>query len=190
MPVTEHEHFKAKIIKTPLGKTFLDFGQNMAGYVEFSVKAKAGQKILLRYGEYIDKDGEFTQKNFQLSIRNYTTPLQQTEYICRDGENRYKPKFSIFGFRYVQIESDIEINPEDFTAIAVYSDLETTGAFSCSNTLINKFFENTVWSAKAICAICQQTARQESGMDGQEMHRYSAQQLVICLITIPLRSSI
>jgi alpha-L-rhamnosidase len=149
VPVTEHEHFKAKIIKTPLGKTFLDFGQNMAGYVEFSVKAKAGQKILLRYGEYIDKDGEFTQKNFQLSIRNYTTPLQQTEYICRDGENRYKPKFSIFGFRYVQIESDIEINPEDFTAIAVYSDLETTGAFSCSNTLINKFFENTVWSAKS-----------------------------------------
>lgn len=149
VPVTEHEHFSPVLITTPKGKTVLDFGQNIAGYVTFSVRASGGQKITVRYGEYIGPDGEFTQKNFQLSMKKHTTPLQKTEYICHEGMNTYKPSFSIFGFRYAEIESEPETGPEDFTAIAVYSDMETTGSFSCSNSLINRFFENTVWSAKS-----------------------------------------
>lgn len=38
--------------------------------------------------------------------------------------------------------------PEEYTAIAVYSDMERTGFFESSNALLNKFVENTVWSAK------------------------------------------
>lgn len=145
--VTEHEHFKAELIITPSGRNVLDFGQNMAGYVSFDVNAKAGQTIRMRFGEYLD--GEFTQKNFQLSTKHYTTPLQKVFYTCHEGLNSYKTKFSVFGFRYVEIESGIQINPEDYTAIAVYSGFETAGYFTCSNALINKFLENTVWSAKS-----------------------------------------
>ena len=65
VPVTEHERLKAKLITTPSGKTVLDFGQNIAGYAEFTVNARAGQKIKLRFGELLDENGEFTQKNIQ-----------------------------------------------------------------------------------------------------------------------------
>ena len=148
VPVTEHERFSPSGITTPSGKTVLDFGQNIAGYVAFSISAKAGQKLSLRFGEMLDKDGEFTQKNIQCANKQKTTPLQQVEYICRDGRNDYKTTFAIFGFQYVLVESDIAIDPADFTAIAVYSDLERTGWFESSNELLNRLFDCTLWSAK------------------------------------------
>ncbi len=146
--VTEHERLKPKRITTPSGKTVLDFGQNIAGYIQFSVTAKAGQRIFLRFGEMLDESGEFTQKNIQCVSKKITTPLQQVDYICKDGENHYKTTFAIFGFQYVLVETEVPFQAEDFTAIAVYSDIEQTGQFESSNTLLNRFVEATVWSAK------------------------------------------
>ena len=148
VPVTEHEHLKAALLTTPSGKTVLNFGQNIAGYVEFTVTARTGQKIKLRFGELLDENGEFTQKNIQCANKNITTPLQQVIYTCKECENHYKTTFAIFGFQYVLVETDVAFQPEDFTAIAVYSDMERTGWFESSNTLLDKFVENTVWSAK------------------------------------------
>lgn len=148
VPVTEHERLKAKRITTPSGKTVLDFGQNIAGYAEFTVTAHIGQKIKLRFGELLDENGEFTQKNIQCSSKKITMPLQQVIYTCKEGKNHYKTTFAIFGFQYVLVETDVAFQSEDFAAIAVYSDMERTGFFESSNALLNKFVENTVWSAK------------------------------------------
>ena len=149
VPVTEHERFKPALITTPAGKKVLDFGQNIAGIISFTMKAKAGQRVLLKFGEMLDSDGEFTQENIQLKKKNgYTTPLQQVEYFCKDGVNEYKTTFSVFGFRYALVETEAEFKAEDFTAIAVYSDMEQTGFFESSDELLNNLFEATVWSAK------------------------------------------
>lgn len=151
VPVTEHEKFcDPHLIITPEGKKVLDFGQNIAGYVSFEINAHDGQKLLLRFGEMLDKDGEFTQKNIQCANKKRTkvTPLQQVVYTCREGINRYKTKFAVFGFQYVLVEGDADWAPEDFTAIAVYSDMEENMKFECSDALINKFVSNTLWSAK------------------------------------------
>ncbi len=146
--VTEHETFKPEMIAAPSGKIILDFKQNIAGYVEFKVNAKGGEKITLRCGEMLDENGELTLKNIQCSSKKKTTPLQKIEYTCKKGENHYKTKFSIFGFQYVEVDTSLEINPDDFTAIAVYSDLEETGKFDSSNELLNQFVKNTMWSLK------------------------------------------
>lgn len=126
----------------------LDFKQNIAGYVEFKINAKGGEKIILRCGEMLDEKGELTLKNIQCSNKKKTTPLQKIEYICKKGENHYKTKFAIFGFQYVEVDTSLEIKPNDFTAIAVYSDLEETGTFDSSNELLNQFVKNTMWSLK------------------------------------------
>lgn len=151
VPLTEHEHFtNPKLISTPKGKTVLDFGQNIAGYVAFKIRARAGQKLTLRFGEMFDEAGEFTQKNIQCANKKHTkvSPLQKVEYTCAEGVNSYKTKFAIFGFRYVLAEGDVSFSPEDFTAIAVYSDMDETLSFDCSNQLIHQFVKNTLWSAK------------------------------------------
>ena len=149
VPIREKESFNAVgVITTPSGKKVLDFGQNIAGYVKFSLSAKAGQSIKMRFGEMFDENGEFTQKNIQCATKKRQTPLQEINYIAKDGLNEYKTKFAIFGFQYALVEGDIDWKPEDFTAIAVYSDMEETLEFDCSHELINKFVENTRWSAK------------------------------------------
>ena len=148
VPITEHERFTPTLITTPGGKKVLDFGQNIAGYIEFTLTAAQGQRVFLRFGEMLGRDGEFTQKNIQLSMGDKTTPLQQVEYFCREGRNHYKTTFAIFGFQYALVETDVPFRPGDFTAIAVYSDLETTARFESSNPLLNRLVENTLWSAR------------------------------------------
>ena len=149
VPLTEHERFiNPAVITTPTGKKVLDFGQNIAGYIEFTIKGKAGQNLKLRFGELIGADGEFTQKNIQCATKKRATPLQQVVYTCKNGVSSYKTKFAIFGFQYVLIEGDAPWKNEDFTAIAVYSDMEETLTFESSNELLNKFVECTRWSAK------------------------------------------
>lgn len=148
VPVREHETFKPDVITTPTGRKVLDFRQNIAGILSFRLTAKDGQKVFLRFGEMLDENGEFTQKNIQLTNKKGTTPLQQVIYTCREGLNEYKVTFAVFGFQYVLVDTAVEWQPGDFTAIAVYSDLERTGWFESSNALLDKFVENTVWSAK------------------------------------------
>ena len=145
----EQERLSVKnVIRTPQGKTIFDFGQNIAGYVEFDVVAGEGQRVFLRFGEKLDEAGEFTQHNIQCVRKNLITPLQQIKYICKDGQNHYKTRFAIFGFQYVLVESDVHMDPENMTAIAVYSDFETTFKFDSSNRLLNQFVQNTLWSLK------------------------------------------
>lgn len=145
----ENEIFLPKLITSPKGKKILDFGQNFAGYVSFSINAKKGDRIVLRFGEMLLSDGEFTQRNFQLVSKKKTTPLQRVDYTCKDGKNEYKSRFSIFGFRYVEVETEVEIKAEDFKGIAVYSAFVQTGWFDSSNLLLNQLVHATLWSTKS-----------------------------------------
>lgn len=144
----ENEILNPKLLISPSGKKILDFGQNFAGYVLFHVEAKEGKTITLRFGEMLNTEGEFTQKNIQLTMGKKTTPLQRVEYVCKNGFNEYKTRFAIFGFQYVEVETELEIKAEDFVGIAVYSAFEQTGYFDSSNPLLNKLVDATLWSTK------------------------------------------
>ena len=146
--VTEHEHFTPTVTKAPNGKTLLNFGQNIAGYISFRIQAKKDQRLTFRFGEMLDAEGNLTQKNIQCAMKDHVTPLQQIVYTCKEGRNEYKTTFAVFGFQYAEVDTDIELKPEDVTAIAVYSDMEQTGFFESSNTLLNRFVEATIWSTK------------------------------------------
>lgn len=148
VPVIEHEHFMPVITKAPNGKKLLNFGQNIAGYISFSMQANQGQRLTFRFGELLDEDGNLTQKNIQLTVKNHTTPLQQIVYTCKEGLNEYKTTFAVFGFQYAEVDTDIELKPENVTAIAVYSDIRRTGFFESSNDLLNRFVDAAMWSAK------------------------------------------
>ena len=150
VPVKAHERLHpVKIWDAPNGKKLLDFGQNLAGVVAFQVRAKEGQRIFLRFGEMLDKEGNLTLNNVHPSPKVDTTPKQEIDYTCREGLNEYCMRFGIFGFRYGELDSEVEIAPEDIESVAIYSDLERTGWFECSNDLVNQTVTNTIWSAKS-----------------------------------------
>ena len=149
VPVTEHERFHPTITTAPNGRKLLDFGQNLAGYVAFTVNARVGQRMLWRFGEMLDADGNLTLKNIQCVGKKKTSPLQQIDYTCGEGRNEYKTTFAVFGFRYAEVETDVELLPENIEAIAVYSDMAETGRFESSNELLNRFVDATRWSTKS-----------------------------------------
>lgn len=144
--IVEHEQFSpVRIITTPKGERVIDFGQNLTGYVQIQLTAKAGEQVKLSHGEVLDSNGNFYNANYRAAKAELT-------YICRDGEQVYHPRLTFYGFRYVRIDAfpgGIEAATEDnFTAIAVYSDIKRTGWLSCSHPLLNKFFENVIWGQK------------------------------------------
>ena len=151
VPVRGIEHFEGKVIRVPNGDLVVDFGQNIAGFVKMKLRGcKAGQTITIAHGETLDHGGNFTMVN--IAGPGFTTEyFQQVTYIAEGpDEVLYAPLFSIFGFRYIRIEGyDRELmQPGDFFAVAVYSALDETGDFVCSNPLINKLVSNSRWSQK------------------------------------------
>lgn len=150
VPVVEQERFAGKIMITPNGETVIDYGQNLAGYVEFTVDAKEGQTLIMTHGESLDENGDFTIENFQDRKRHKEGEIKQrVVLICRNGRNHYKSKFTIWGFRYAKIETDIDLSTANFTSIAVYSNMEQTGSFHCSNEDVNQLVCNSIWSMKS-----------------------------------------
>ena len=164
--IFEAEHFRAKLLISPTGKKILDFSQNLAGYIKFRFKGENGQKIRLQMSETLD-NGEFTRATLRVD-EGYPEILQETVFICDGNEHFFEPEGFYSGFRYALVEGADEVNAEDFEAVAVYSKLDFTGKFSCSNEKINRFHENTVWSLKSnfvdVPTDC--PTREKSGWDG------------------------
>ena len=149
VPIREREAFPGRLFTAPNGETVLDFGQNIAGYVEMTLTAHAGQKVLLTCGETLDENGNFTQENFQDRSRHKEGgTAQMLELICKEGVNHWKPSFTIMGFQYAKVETDADLTGAVFTAHAVYSDMAVTGSFTCGNKAANRLVANSIWSQK------------------------------------------
>ena len=141
-PVREQERLCVKeVITTPKGEKVLDFGQELTGYVEFTANAPKGTKTVLQHFEVLDRDGNVYTENLR----------DAKEQLCviSDGEPfTYKPLYTFYGFRYVQVIGLDSFKPEDFTAIVVHSEMKRMGYFECSNELLNKFAHNVIWGQK------------------------------------------
>ncbi|WP_026485767.1 family 78 glycoside hydrolase catalytic domain [Caldanaerobius polysaccharolyticus] len=144
LPVRRQEMIKPiSMFMTPKGERVIDFGQNIAGWVKFTVKGNPGDKVVLKHAEVLDAAGNFYTENLR-------SAKQRIEYILKGGETEtFEPHFTFQGFRYVMIEEyPGEPSLDAFTAVVIHSDMEPTGSFSCSNELINQLQHNILWGLK------------------------------------------
>jgi alpha-L-rhamnosidase len=143
-PVKKHETFKpVKVLTTPNGKTVLDFGQNLVGWVMVKATGRSGDSIVIKHAEVLDKYGNFYTENLRSAKATATYILDGKE------ENLLEPHFTFFGFRYIQVEGyPGEIKPGNFTAVALYSDMALSGNFSCSHPLLNQLQHNIQWGQR------------------------------------------
>ena len=141
--IRETERIAAKrIFKTPQGDTVVDFGQEVTGYVEIALNAHAGDEVLFDHAEVQDKDGNWYNEN-------YRSAKARAKYICREGNQTWHPELTFFGFRYIRLLSwPGEAKAENFTAIAVHSDLRRTGWLKSGNEELNQLFSNIVWGQR------------------------------------------
>ena len=132
-----------KLIRTPAGETVFDFGQNMVGWVRLTVQGPAGTTVTLRHAEVLDQQGNFY-------ITNLRKAKQTAQYTLKgEGVETYEPRFTFMGFQFVAVEGwPGEPSLDSLTGIVVHSDIPSTGAFECSNPMINQLQHNIVWGQK------------------------------------------
>jgi len=165
--ITTYKTFKPKeIIKTPLGETVLNLGQNIAGYIEFELDTRAGYEISFEHSEVLDKRGNFI--NNILGVHKD----QKDTYTTRDGFQTYHPKFTYHGFQYVKITGwPGDINVGQFTAHVLTSEMEELGTFETSDPKINQLQSNIYWSqiANTISIPTDCPQRERAGWTGDAM---------------------
>ncbi|MFP4501794.1 MAG: family 78 glycoside hydrolase catalytic domain [Candidatus Hydrogenedentota bacterium] len=125
------------------GVFILDMGQNMVGWMRFTVDAPEGTTITLRHAEVLDDEGN-------LDVRNMRSARVTTSYTCKGGgPETYTPSFSYYGFRFVEVTGWPGTPPLDaFTGEVLHTDVEPVGDFHCSNGLINRIHENIQWGVR------------------------------------------
>ncbi|PGU02514.1 alfa-L-rhamnosidase [Bacillus cereus] len=132
------------ISKLPDHEWLIDMGQNMVGWVRFTVHhVYSGQKIELNHAEMLNKDGS-------LYTGNLRKAKQKIVYIAKgEAEEKFDPHFTYQGFRYVKI-SGLTQPPQiaDFEGIVLHTDMEKATEFETSNPLINQLHHNVEWSQR------------------------------------------
>lgn len=104
----------------------VDFGQEISGWIHMlGVTGEKGRKIDIKYiCESPNGSNSYTMKG--------------------EGPESYSARFTWFVFREVEITNwPGELKPDQLRAEAVYSNIETTGHFDCSNPLFNNI--NKIW---------------------------------------------
>lgn len=108
-----------------------DLGQNIAGIPTLTAMGQAGTKITLRTGELLDPAGRVTQENTG-------SPVSFSYTLRGEGVERWQPRFSYTGFRYVQVDGQA---PLELEVCPIHASVRQVGRFSCSLPLFNRIHD-------------------------------------------------
>jgi alpha-L-rhamnosidase len=124
------------------GKTIVDFGQNLTGWLRIKVDAEGGRTVRIRHGEALDANGH-------LYVENLRTARQIDEFVTSGGPQVLEPHFTWHGFRYAEVTGyPGTLSAEDISALVVHSDVEVAGTFECSDPIVNQLHTNIDWSLR------------------------------------------
>lgn len=151
-PVREMETLPvAKISRLKDGSYLYDFGQNASGIIELTVKGRKGQQVKLWPSELINRDSTCNQ-------RATGSPYYFAYTLKGDGSETWKPKFTYYGFRYVQVfgagpagETELSGSPviEKLNFLHTRNAAPSNSTFSCSNDLLNRIHRLIDWAIKS-----------------------------------------
>ncbi len=134
-------------------KLVLDFGQEVVGHLKIRVKGEKGVTVKMRYAEFLNDSGLISRGNDGPEGSVYTINLRsalgKAYYILNgEGEETYRPYFTFFGFRYVELSADGEAEFTELTAQVVGNDNRETGKLETSSAMVNKLISNTLWGQR------------------------------------------
>ena len=128
------------------GGTIYDFGSNRTGWCEIEVVGEAGSKVTIDYDECLTPTntllgdiGIFIRKNKD------PRPAQHDEYTLagKDGGERWHPRFTYHGFRYVQVRTEGKVELKSIKSVFVHSDFASVGSFKISDPVFGKLQDAT-----------------------------------------------
>ncbi|MDB6057427.1 MAG: Alpha-rhamnosidase, partial [Verrucomicrobiales bacterium] len=146
-PIKATEEFAPKNIVEPKpGIYVIDFGQNMAGFVQLTLSAPAGTEIKMKYGERTNDQGFVDQTIISEHVRRMDSnqQFQVDSYIAKGkGSEQWHSRFTYHGFQYIEV-TGLPTKPTDknFRAYFIHSAVPVAGTFKSSNDLFNR-----IWTA-------------------------------------------
>lgn len=139
-PVTVQKRYEVKEAKELKPNFYIfNMGQNLSGFTTIKVKGKKGQTVRVWVGESLNEDGTVSQGR--------TGKPYYYDYMLKgEGVEEWQPKFSYYGFQYVQIENinyketknDNLPTLVDLKSNFIYNSAGEAGTFECSNDIFNK----------------------------------------------------
>ncbi len=146
VPVRPIEELPSKTVNEHKPGVFVfDLGQNISGVVRLKVKGKAGQKVRIRYAEVLHNDGRLSTENLRCAraVDSYTLKGDA------NGET-WVPEFTYHGFQYVELTGFPGTpNLDAVTGIVIHSDTPLHGEFVCSDPMLNRLYQNMLWTQRA-----------------------------------------
>lgn len=128
-PIRVQQTYPANRVTEPKPGVFVyDLGQNFSGWPRVTASGPAGSTVKMIPGELLDKDGLVTQ-------RSSGGPNSFSYTLKGEGREVWSPRFSYYGFRYVQVEG---WKPESVEGQFVHLDAPRVGKFECSNDTFNR----------------------------------------------------
>lgn len=133
------------------GTWVYDLGQNFSGIPAISTSGKSGDSIKIIPGEVLDTNGLVNQ-------RPSGSPSYFTYILNGKGTENWQPKFTYYGFRYLQVDGAVAegtANPDNLPVLKKIRGLHTRnsaksmGEFHCSNVLFNQIFNLINWSIRS-----------------------------------------
>ncbi len=112
-----------------------DFGQNLSGIVELTLKNRvaSGRTIRMRPAELLRSDGTLNQRVAQ---------PYWFEFTANGSAQKWSPRFSYYGFRYVEMSG---IHPDSIELRMLHTSARTCqspiGSFRCSNDTLNRIHD-------------------------------------------------
>ncbi len=134
--IKEIRTIQPKILSAPNGDMLLDAGENIVGYVSFTLALKAGDVISMEHSETLDKDGNYIQ-----NIIGQNKDQMDFYAASADGTVTYKPEFAFHGFRYVRVNGTKDSDASHYLIHVIGTPLRKTGEFTCSDERLNKLQE-------------------------------------------------
>jgi len=134
-PVKAFQRFATIAVTHPKpGLTVYDLGQNFAGWPEIAVSGAAGTSVRMLPGELLDANGFVTQRGEGGSPDSPTT----FNYVLKgQGIEHWHPRFSYYGFRYVQVETSSPVDLK-IDGRFLHDAVNVDGTFTSSDVLFNR----------------------------------------------------
>jgi hypothetical protein len=134
-PVKPFERFEPVAITHPAPNvTVYDLGQNFSGWPEIEVTGERGTRVKMIAGELLDARGFVTQHSANAS------PDDENAFnyvLSGEGLERWHPRFSYWGFRYVQVDGP-ESAVRHLDGRFLHDAVDVTGNFKTSDELLNR----------------------------------------------------
>jgi alpha-L-rhamnosidase len=143
-PIRVNREIKPIAITEPHpGVYVVDMGQNMVGWCRIRLVGSTGRPITLRHAEVLNPDGTIYTANLRGAHQtDRCTPASEAEFV-------FEPRFTYHGFRYVEI-TGVRVKPalDAIVGRVANSSAPEVGAFECSEPMLNRLWQNILWTQR------------------------------------------